>query len=295
MAAEENDHFNALPEGCIAYTLSLTSPRDACRLSSVSSTFCSAAQSDDVWESFLPPDYRDILSRSEQGIQLLPLYTSKKQLYLHLCDNPILIDNGTKSFSLEKSSGKKCYMLAARDLTIVWGDTPCYWQWIPLPMSRFTEVAELVSVCWLEIRGKIKTSLLSPDTTYASYLVFIWNDAFGFDHVPAEGEVGMSGEEGQKKAVHLDPETHRQQGMPRRQRGRFGHRQTATMRWREVRPADRDAQTSKQRSDGWMEVKLGEIFIKGGEDVDMEMALTEVKGGNWKRGLIVQGIEVRPK
>ena len=96
MGAEENDHFNALPEGCIAYTLSLTSPRDACRLSSVSSTFCSAAQSDDVWESFLPPDYRDILSRSEQGIQLLPLYTSKKQLYLHLCDNPILIDNGTK-------------------------------------------------------------------------------------------------------------------------------------------------------------------------------------------------------
>ncbi|XP_071928012.1 F-box protein PP2-B10-like [Coffea arabica] len=184
---------------------------------------------------------------------------------------------------------------AARDITIVWGDTPCYWQWIPLPMSRFTEVAELLDVCWLEIQGKIKTCLLSPDTTYASYLVFIWNDAFGFDYEPAEGEVGMSGQEGQKKTVHLDPETHTQQSMPRRQRWRFGHCQTATMRWQEVRPGDRDAQTPKQRSDGWMEVELGEIFIKGGEDVDMEMALTEVKGGNWKRGLIVQGIEVRPK
>lgn len=300
MAVGMNNHgneidFNALPEGCIAHTLSLTNPRDACRLSLVHPTFRSAAQSDDVWGRFLPPDYRDILSRSEQGIQLLRSCTSKKQLYLHLCDNPILIDDGTKSFSLEKFSGKKCYMLAARDITIVWGDTPCYWQWIPLHISRFTEVAELLRVCWLEIRGKIKTSLLSPDTTYAAYLVFIWNDAYGFDYKPAEGEVGMSGQEGRKKTVHLDPETLRQQGIPRRHRGRFGHRHAGTMRWQEVTPGDRDAQTSKQRGDGWMEVELGEIFIKGGEDVDMEMALTEVKGGNWKHGLIVQGIEVRPK
>lgn len=88
--------FYELPEGCIANALSLTSPRDACRLSLVGSTFRSAAQSDDVWERFLPPDYRDILGRSADGIKLLRSSMSKKQLYLHLCDNPILIDGGTK-------------------------------------------------------------------------------------------------------------------------------------------------------------------------------------------------------
>ncbi|OIT36575.1 f-box protein pp2-b1 [Nicotiana attenuata] len=41
-----------------------------------------------------------------------------------------------KSFSLEKWSGKKCYMLAARSLKIVWADTPRYWRWISLPESR---------------------------------------------------------------------------------------------------------------------------------------------------------------
>jgi hypothetical protein len=37
---------------------------------------------------------------------------------------------------LEKKSGKKCYMLSARDLIIVWGDTPTYWKWNSDPSSR---------------------------------------------------------------------------------------------------------------------------------------------------------------
>nr|GMD30164.1 F-box protein PP2-B10-like [Ipomoea batatas] len=41
----------ALPEICIANTLSLTTPKDACRLSLVASNFRSAAQFEAVWES----------------------------------------------------------------------------------------------------------------------------------------------------------------------------------------------------------------------------------------------------
>uniref|UniRef100_A0A2P2M949 F-box protein PP2-B10-like n=1 Tax=Rhizophora mucronata TaxID=61149 RepID=A0A2P2M949_RHIMU len=87
----------ALPEGCIAEVLSLTGPRDACRLSAVSSTFRSAADSDAVWERFLPPDYRSILSRSAGGSSLLASSSSsKKRLYFSICDNPILLDDGKK-------------------------------------------------------------------------------------------------------------------------------------------------------------------------------------------------------
>lgn len=45
-----------------------------------------------------------------------------------------------QSFSLDKVSGKKCYMLSARDLIIVWGDNPTYWRWTSEHNSRFVNL-----------------------------------------------------------------------------------------------------------------------------------------------------------
>lgn len=87
-----------LPEGCIANVLSLTSPRDASRLSVVATIFRSAAESDAVWDRFLPPDYSDIIYRSSDGAELVNV-RSKKELYLYLCDHPLFIDGGTKVLS----------------------------------------------------------------------------------------------------------------------------------------------------------------------------------------------------
>lgn len=108
MAVESYEIFaggDELPEGCIANALSLTSPKDACRLSVVASTFRSAAESDAVWERFLPPDYGDIISRSIDGPDSLAV-GSKKELYLHLCDHPILIDGGTKVINFQLLNDK---------------------------------------------------------------------------------------------------------------------------------------------------------------------------------------------
>lgn len=92
----ENHSFD-LPEGCIAKVMSLTTPKDACRLSAVAENFRSAAESDIVWDSFLPRDYQQIIYRSvEDSNSLLRRFDSKKELYLYLCDNPILIDDGLK-------------------------------------------------------------------------------------------------------------------------------------------------------------------------------------------------------
>ncbi|CAN1126075.1 F-box protein At2g02240 [Linum perenne] len=73
---------------------------------------------------------------------------------------------------MDKRNGKKCFMISARELRIEWGDTPEYWRWISLPESRFAEVAELVDVCWFEIRSEVDSQLLSRSTQYAAYLVF---------------------------------------------------------------------------------------------------------------------------
>lgn len=86
--------FYVLPEGCIANILSLTTPPDACRLSLVCSIFRSAAESDHVWERFLPADYQAVVALSD-GFSPAVI-GSKKKLYLHHCDAPLLIDGGRK-------------------------------------------------------------------------------------------------------------------------------------------------------------------------------------------------------
>jgi hypothetical protein len=83
-----------LPEECISAIISLTSPPDACRCSLLSRIFRSAAGSDLVWERFLPPDYQQIISQSESSVSSLLNVLPKKDLYFHLCRNPILIGNG---------------------------------------------------------------------------------------------------------------------------------------------------------------------------------------------------------
>jgi len=73
--------------------------------------------------------------------------------------------------------------------------------------NRFPEVAELLSVCWLEIRGKINTRTLSPATLYTSYLVFkVTAGSYGFENQPVEVAVGVVGSEGHKRSVFLDAE-----------------------------------------------------------------------------------------
>lgn len=274
----DDDHHHVhmdlqeLPEGCIAKVVSLTTPRDACRFSAVSKSFMSAADSDAVWDKFLPPDIPSILSHSSSSSS-----SSKKKLYFTLCENPVLVDDGKMSFTLDKWSGKKCYMISPKDLVIIWGNTPAYWKWISLANARFEEVAELVVVWWLEIRGKIDTRILSPSTVYKAYLVFMLSErARGFDHDdPLEVKVGLFGEEetSSKRIVFLG-------------------RQNITGRPMEID----ETQYPKKRPDGWLEVEIGEFFCPGEEDgVLMEMICKELDLHRMKRGLIVQGIEVRPK
>ncbi|KAI4318138.1 hypothetical protein L6164_025944 [Bauhinia variegata] len=273
METEANNHspFDALPEACIAHIISFTTPQDACRLSLVSKIFRSAAASDTVWERFVPSDYGSLVSQSPSSTSLLAS-SSKKNLYFTLSDNPIIIDDGKKSFQLDRRSGKKCYMLASGDLSIIWGDTPVYWEWKPLPESRFESVAELLHVCWLEIRGKISTRMLSSKTHYTAFLVFKLVDVCWLGKRPTEVSVGILGGHSSTEIVCLDPNMEHD----RRFLG---------------------LQCPRERNDGWLEIKMGEFFNLGEEDEDeqVEMSVLETRGGDWKNGLVVEGIEVRPK
>lgn len=265
--------FSMLPEGCIAKILSLTSPLDACSLSPVSPMFRLAAKSDFVWDRFLPSDYQAIISRSDRPL----VFDSKKELYMHLCHVPILIDGGCKSFWIEKGSGKKCFMIAAKEtLCPDVGDHNLLvelvnFSWISLPGSRFPEVA-LFQTTPPKITGKIKTHMLSPKTTYVAYLVFKVRNLYKSDYNAAMVAVGLLGCISAARTVYLntDPWLPQQPFMPAG-----------------------EERYPKKRKDEWYEIQLGEYFNEMGGEEELGMHL--FTGRRPIDGLTVQGIEIRPK
>ncbi|KAF8015461.1 hypothetical protein BT93_H1084 [Corymbia citriodora subsp. variegata] len=217
--------------------------------------------------------------------------SSLKELYFSLCNDPVLSADGKMSFSLDRHSGKKCIMLSARALSIIWGNTPIYWSWTSMSNSRFAEVTELIKVCWLEIKGTISSCMLSPRTRYAAYLVFKSTlRSYGFEFQPIEVGVGFAGDEAgrRKSSIYLYRESNMRQ---RRSRPRFRHASRSLM----LAPAEGSGNYPKERQDGWSEIELGEFLTKEGEDGEVEMSVMETKGGHWKAGLVVEGIEIRPK
>lgn len=271
-----------LPEDCVSTICSLTSPEDACRLSMVSSSFRSAAESDLVWERFLPSDYRDILARTLEPLK----FSSKKELFLLFSDS-ILLDGGKQSFALEKSSGRKSFTLSARELSILHGNEPNHWCWKSLTESRFAEAAELKTADRIEIGGKIRTKMLSPNTVYGAYLIMrISNQSFGLDSIPSEISVTMGHNVITTNTAYLRPQDEKKQQM---QSLFYANR----VQMLKMRVNEGDERLPIERKDGWMEINLGEFF-SGEVDEEISMSLMEIKGHQLKGGLIIEGIEVRP-
>ncbi|KAJ4841793.1 hypothetical protein Tsubulata_029318 [Turnera subulata] len=261
------DATQELPEECLSLIISLTSPRDACTSSLVSHSFQSAADSDAVWDRFLPSDCLQIISDQAEDVSSLQQELSslsKKQIFARLCRNPLLLNDKTLCFSLDKESGKKRYIIGARGLSITWGSTPDYWVWATLSESRFTEVAQLEYVWWFEVKGKFESKMLSPNTSYAAYLLFKFEDDYstGFDKA-VEASINFEGTERQKRRVFLQC------------------------------PCGDKSDTPRDRGDGWMEIEMGKIFIVNGDNGSVDFSLQEL-GGYIKAGLFIEGIEFRP-
>ncbi|CAI9776087.1 unnamed protein product [Fraxinus pennsylvanica] len=216
------------------------------------------------WERLLPSDYEGLISRSVNRVA----YATKKDLYLSLCEFPILLDGGKMSFHLDKRTGKKCYMIGAKELAISWGETPMYWEWKSQMDSSFSMVAKLLSVWWLDIRGKIDTKMLSPKTQYAVYLVYkLEQNYYGLGSANAMIKflIREDDAKAKKRATTL-----------RLQPPGYTNSQNAVAR----------------RPDGWMEVVMGHFYNDKGDEGMVEARLLETDCQ--KSGLIVEGIEFRP-
>ncbi|XP_073361592.1 F-box protein PP2-B11-like [Aegilops tauschii subsp. strangulata] len=165
-----------LPADCLALVASLTSPGDVCRLAATAHALRAAADFDEVWGSFLPADCTDILARcSTAGDERHREGETKKELFSRLCDCPVLLDGGKLSFSLDRRSGARKYMIPAKALWYGWSGyhygglvwSRCH------PHSRFREVAVLSYLCWVDVDVILNTKNLSGiGRGYAAYLVY---------------------------------------------------------------------------------------------------------------------------
>ena len=131
-------------------------------------------------------------------------------------------------------------------------------------------------VSWLEIRGKIRTGIVTANTWYAVYLIMkISHREYGLDRVACEVSVAV-GEKVQSGRVYLCEKDEKK-----------GKKERVLNMEEEV------VGVATKREDGWMEIKVGEFF-SGEKEEEVTMSLMEVSYP-LKGGLIVEGIEVRPK
>lgn len=136
-------------------------------------------------------------------------------------------------------------------------------------MYRFAEAAELRTICWLEIKGSINSEMLSPKTMYGAYLkVKIADRAYGLDSLPSEVSIEV---------------------------GNYKSQENVYIRSQSKRNGKAYCHCNCEHNDEWLEIKLGSFYTEKVQVQEVRMYLKEVKGVHLKGGLIVDGIELRPK
>lgn len=171
-----------------------------------------------------------------------------------------------------------------------------------LSCIRFEEVAELLSVCWFSITGTIDSRVLSHRTTYAAYLVFkLAPDSYGLNSTSQFASVKL-GVYALENSVSLQPDDNEDDSDDYDGSGGDDDNDGELEDDNESKDADgydEEARRKKVktclRCDGWLEVELGEFYNDEGDEGDVEIKLYEITELHWKRGLIIQGLEIRPK
>lgn len=168
----------------------------------------------------------------------------------------IFLNNKKKKYWVEEKTGYNCFMLFARDLLITWSEDQKYWQWVCLKETSDMEIEA------------------------ASLLNVCWLEIHGrFDtsllSPGATYDVSF--------VVMME----------------LGYGWATPVNLRLTLP-DGSVQQRKEslldRPKGqWMELKAGEFTARKDQAGQMEFSLYEYEGGQWKRGLIVKGVTIRPK
>ncbi|XP_023760128.1 uncharacterized protein LOC111908543 [Lactuca sativa] len=204
--------------------------------------------------------------------------TSNKEL-LCLLRKGCSINNGEKWFFIDENM-KKCHMLPARAIL-----QEEKWTWKPLQESRFDMVAESQDTNSFSIACVIESQLLSPQTTYASYLLYKLPKNH---HSVFEGPIEVENIDlkidfiTHKRLIYLITPPHVPIIRPQ-----LDHLSQSPLSTRKIKGHPR------LRKDGWMELKVWEFPGDFATTISMRTCFKSCD--KWKfTGFSVQGIEFRP-
>ncbi|KAL8088620.1 hypothetical protein AgCh_038408 [Apium graveolens] len=185
---------------------------------------------------------------------------------------------------LDSSSRRKLFFRLSHS-TIIDGGTKHF---ILLFMHRFLEVAELKTTFDLKLHGSINTEILSQNTKYGAYIIIkLLNGAYGLDAIPSELSIKVGDHEVTSTAyLRNNFDSKRIQMLHLLYSNRLEMLKKKVVLGEERAP--------QERKDGWLEIELGE-FYSGDRNEEVKLSLVEAKGHQLKGGLVVEGIEVRPK
>ncbi|KAI3965816.1 hypothetical protein MKX01_010773 [Papaver californicum] len=186
---------------------------------------------------------------------------NQSELHSHLSSG-ILLNQKKQKYWID-NSGYNCFMLFPRSLAITWAEDNQFWHWPSMKESSTSdemaiEVAELLNVCWLEVNGKLDISKLTPGVKYdILFVVMLKNSAYGW-----EAPVNL-------RLVHPGGKTQRKEKL-------------------QPKPQSQ-----------WIELHVGEFQTPPHPDdkqaKEIQFSLFEYEDGNWKRGLVIKGVIIRPK
>ncbi|MFS7923075.1 putative protein kinase RLK-Pelle-LRR-I-1 family [Helianthus anomalus] len=222
------------------------------------------------WKQKLPKDYEDIMKWSKDSVR----WENTKDLYYIFCRG-FLINYGEEWFSLDKD-GKKCLMLSAR--AALQEDK---WNWMSLAETRFEEVADYCNLRNFGIFCKFRSKLLSPQTTYGTYLVYKLPEGYKNAKPPP---VQVVDKDSHSKEVHNI--------FLRTPQSPFI---SCNVKNKAFSPSNIPQMKGlpKQRSDGWMEVQVHEFQTRD----TIKMISTRLKFSSYDmglKGITVQCLEFRP-
>nr|XP_043626491.1 lectin-like [Erigeron canadensis] len=170
----------------------------------------------------------------------------------------VFLNNKKKKYWVDKVSGGNCFLVYARDLSITWGNDRSYWQWLHIKETSdvFIDIAKLRMVCWLQVIGKIELAKLTPGLKYEAVYVVMMED------------------------------------------GAYGWQFPITMR---LELPDGDKQEHKEKllkktRSKWFEIQVGEFIVNANKNEGfIKFSLLELEFDNWKSGLLIRGVVIRPK
>ncbi|XVE90304.1 hypothetical protein DITRI_Ditri20bG0066800 [Diplodiscus trichospermus] len=171
----------------------------------------------------------------------------------------VFLEHKRKKTWKDAKSGQVCFMLYPRSLYITWSNRDQYWSWNSYEHTSNDniEVAKLINVCWLDVRGKLNMSDLSPATLYeVVYEVKLTKDASGWE-LPIKLRLSLPGKVKERQVSLLQ-----------KPRGE----------WMELNVGHFCTEES------------GET----GETREVCFDLY-AHGGHWKNGLVIRGAILRPK